>query len=76
MEVRCTEGTFVHAEGAQRGSSVPGGGICPQAGAFVWMRRGNSSRLSTYRVPSVEVRCPGSDFRGPEGTPIQIIFCF
>ena len=23
------------------GSSVPGGGFCPQAGAFLWMRRGN-----------------------------------
>ena len=57
MEVRCTEGTFVHAEGAQRGSPVPGVGFCPQAGAFLWMRRGNSNRLSTRRVLSVEVRC-------------------
>ena len=37
---------------------------------------GKCCRLSTYRVPSVDAWCPGSDFRGPEGTPIQIIFCF
>ena len=41
VEVRCREATFVHAGGAQRGCMVPGGGFCPQAGAFLWMRRGN-----------------------------------
>ena len=47
----------VRVQGTQRGSSVPGGDFCPQAGAFLWMRRGNSSRLSTQRELFVEVRC-------------------
>ena len=48
VEARCQKVAFVHAEGAQRGSSVPGatfrvpvGDFCPQAGAFLWTRREN-----------------------------------
>ena len=44
----------VHAEGAQRGSTVLGVGFCPQAGAFLWMRRGNSNRLSTNKAHFVD----------------------
>ena len=52
------EMTFVHAEGAWCGCMVPAGGICPRMGAFLWMRRRNSCRLSTQRVLGVEVWCP------------------
>ena len=44
----------VHVQGAQRGSPVPGGDFCPQAGAFLWTRRGNSSRLSTNKAHFVD----------------------
>ena len=33
----------VHGDGAQRGSSVPGGGICPRLGVFLWMPQRNAT---------------------------------
>jgi len=42
----------VHVQGAFCGSSVPGGGFCPQAGAFLWMRRGNVAACPRTGCPA------------------------
>ena len=43
----------VHVQGAQRGSPVPGGDFCPQAGAFLWTRKENvAACLSLKKVDS------------------------
>ena len=52
VEVRCPEVFFVHAGGAQRGSSVPGGGFCPRTGAFLWMRRGDVAACPRTGCPA------------------------
>ena len=54
MEVRCPEGTFVHMRGHFCGSLVPRSGFCPQTGYLLWMRRGNSNRLSTNKAHFVD----------------------
>ena len=60
----------VHVEGAFCGSLVPGGDFCPRIGAFLWMRRENSNRLSTQEVLFVEVWCWEGTFVHKKG-----IFC-
>ena len=54
----------VHAEGAQRGSSVPVGGFCPRTGAFLWTRRGNVAACPRRRFVAWMHGAQGVTFGG------------
>ena len=57
----------VHTEGAICGCSVPRRGICPRRGGILWMRKGKCGRLSTQKVPFVDVPCYGGNWGCREG---------